>query len=199
MLFRSDANYDAVECCSDQHDYGSFSIFAVAAMQGQFRGRFKIGNDVVVMDSFNCGRRFESMVYLACRHKCWIDNKYLVNKNNVQCHLAGCFGWQSGNYCLAHHQVSTNSLSIQHSARRYFDYRGKVALAFSGVVLSTGFSILGKIYSSVLTSVNGWCHYSTWKSVLDNGENRLARWSIGTLWFLVLTMIFVFLASQIIL
>ncbi len=70
---------------------------------------------------------------------------------------------------------------------------------FLVLVLSTGFSILGKIYSSVLTSVNGWYHYSTWKSVLDIGENRLARWSIGTLWFLVLTMIFVFLASQIIL
>ena len=66
------------------------------------------------------------------------------------------------------------------------------------LVLSTGLSIFEKIYSSVLTSVNGWCRYSTWKSVLDIGENRLARWSIGTLWFLILTMIFVLLASQII-
>lgn len=66
-------------------------------------------------------------------------------------------------------------------------------------VLSYSFVALGKGYSSVLTSVNWWRGHSVWVSVLDVCENLFARWSIGTLWFLILAMMFVFLASPYIL
>ena len=61
-------------------------------------------------------------------------------------------------------------------------------------VLLYSYTALGRGYSSVLTHMNWWHDYSAWMSVLDVCESRFARWSIGALLFLILAMIFVFLA-----